>query len=107
MDLKLFAVNLFSYPKLKSDFQIFFQRLKQGDGVEFIEMGNTRKLIIRRNISEEDGGTYTAKVGAKKCECQVSISLFGSNDNNNSMTIEENPNSNNNNNRFFDDKGRV
>merc|ERR1712130_662074 len=48
-----------------------------------------------KTISEEDQGTYTAKVGAKKCECKVSISLFGDNNNNNA---NENNNNNNNNN---------
>lgn len=71
------------------------KRLKEGDGIEFLSFGNTRKLVIRKTISEEDQGTYTAKVGAKKCECKVSISLFGDNNNNNA---NENNNNNNNNN---------
>merc|ERR1712142_1439972 len=70
------------------------KRLKEGDGIEFLSFGNTRKLVIRKTISEEDQGTYTAKVGAKKCECKVSISLFGDNNNNNA----NNNNNNNNNN---------
>ena len=59
-----------------------FQRLKQGNGIEFISEGNIRILKITKTVSESDQGTYTAKVGGKKCECQVSVSLF-MNDNNN------------------------
>merc|ERR1719420_1397888 len=58
------------------------QRLKQGNGIEFISEGNIRILKITKTVSESDQGTYTAKVGGKKCECQVSVSLF-MNDNNN------------------------
>ena len=40
-------------------------------------------MIISKTITEDDAGVYTAKVGAKKSECHVSISLFGQNASNN------------------------
>jgi len=59
-----------------------FQRLKQGNGIEFIEDGNMRILKITKNVSESDSGVYTAKVGGKKCECTLSVSMFMNNSNN-------------------------
>ena len=55
-------------------------------------------MIIKKTICEEDAGVYTAKVGAKKTECHVSISLFGQNASNNT---------NANNNNDFDLNGET
>ena len=68
--------------------------MKQGNGIQFLEDGNTRILKITKTVSESDSGVYTAKVGGKKCECTVSVSLF-MNDSNNVIRTQ-NDNSNNN-----------
>merc|ERR1712037_375149 len=59
-----------------------------------------RRLIIKKTITEDDAGVYTAKVGAKKSECHVSISLFGQNASNHG-------NANNNNDKDVDLNGET
>ena len=64
--------------------------MKEGDGIELISTGTVRKLVINKTVSEDDAGVYTAKVGAKKCECILSVSLFGTNNGNNANTNNNN-----------------